>query len=174
VFYGRTGKNRITRCRGKELFALRFSAAAQTRFLEAADRALVHFEAGGWDRLWVLYKALAGFDLVDTAFDESLLVKINDITDDIDSVEEYAHCAKVWRHYLSDDAWSRFMLAWYDLSIVYRAWRLPIDLKKMVLRRIPGTKLYEKNAEARYSASDTGLAIYRREPACVTGDLDSL
>ncbi|HJP04354.1 MAG TPA: NTP transferase domain-containing protein [Gammaproteobacteria bacterium] len=144
AFYGRTGKNRITRCRGKELFALRFGSAAQTRFLEAADRALAHFEKGGWDRLWVLYRALAGLDLVETAFDESLLLKIGDITDDIDSPEEYAHCAKVWRHYLNDSPWSRFMLAWYDSPFVYRAWRLPIDIKKLVLRRIPGTKLYEE------------------------------
>lgn len=144
AFYGRTGKNRITRCRGKELFALRFSSAAQGRFLDAADRALEHFEKGGWDRLWILYRTLAGLDLVETAFDESLLVKIEDITDDIDSPEEYMHCSKVWEHYLNDSAWSRFMLAWYNSPIVYRAWRLPIDMRKLVLRRIPGTDLYKQ------------------------------
>jgi hypothetical protein len=96
MFFGCPGANPYTGTPHAELFALKFTKSALPRVKQALSIALADASDGGRGKLWELYAVLCGRSLKEVqktknigGVDYTLFTPIIDLTDDIDTPEDY-------------------------------------------------------------------------------------
>jgi len=95
TFFGRMGRNLYTGKLG-ELFAAGFSEQGYAPLENAIEVAYRDALNGGKGMLWQVYRALAGFPLSKHEYAPGFLKEILDLTDDIDTPEDYHRAIHIY------------------------------------------------------------------------------
>ncbi|MBI4732012.1 MAG: hypothetical protein HY781_07790 [Chloroflexi bacterium] len=87
--FGRYWRNIYTGCKYGELFGIHFGAQEFGQVEKAIELAYNNAKQGGKGKLWQVYRALAGIPLDKHKVENQIFESIEDITDDIDTPEDY-------------------------------------------------------------------------------------
>jgi|GEM_PF-1407139 len=109
-FFGRMQSNRYVAKKGGEIFGATFSEKKHA-VLEAAVEAVYKAAMqGGKGRVWQIYRSIAGVAPNSHVFVPELFREITDITDDIDTPEEYHRGISIFSLAANSGIWAQIRL----------------------------------------------------------------